>query len=111
MKDHTMSAGIASFWNGSLARILMIIVAISLAVLAWFQFENIKAQKAQLSEISPATDIANLESSDAIEKCMAFRFASIDQSVVDGFMAEAEVESAKAAVRSLCISQTRGQSF
>lgn len=101
----------ASFWNGSLARIVMIIAAIALAILAWFQWNNINAQKAQISAISPASDIANLASSDVIEQCTAFRFAAIDQNVADGFMDEAEVEGAKATIRSLCISQTRGQSF
>lgn len=106
-----MSAGMASFWNGSLARVLMIILAIALAILGWFQLGNINDQKADIGAVSSASTIANLDSSEAIAKCMEFRFAGIDQNVADGFVDEADTESKKAAVRSLCIAQTRGQSF
>jgi hypothetical protein len=106
-----MLTQIANFLNGNLARSLFALLAIVLAIFAWFQYQEIGALKMERSAVGSAEQLQELSSNPAVTKCKDTIFAAIDQRVADGFLDAEKVDAEKEEALSLCVSKVRSGAY
>jgi hypothetical protein len=102
-----MSAQNSYFLNGTLARVLFAVLAVILAIFAWFQYQQIGDLKADKNMVLNASEVAAMGSNPAVASCAETRFAQIDQRVADGFLDAELVAAEREHAMSLCIVRVR----
>lgn len=89
------------------ARLMFAVLAVVLAVFAWFQYQKIGEIRMERSDVQTPSQLQETGMASAVEECREKRFAQIDQMVADGFLDESQVDSQRENATSLCIVTVR----